>query len=119
MNKLSGLFLTLMILNYTNFNIFFRLIRFLEPTEGFQDSYIYSNLMYGLLARSTEMLTGASWESSMREHLLLPLGMQDVCFSNDITECKYDRATGHIYYGSMHQPISPNYHRYGTIVCEF
>ena len=43
-------------------------MRFLKATAPFRDSYIYSNLMYGLVSHVTERLAQRSGESLMFEH---------------------------------------------------
>ena len=54
-----------------------RKMRFLKATAPFRDSYIYSNLMYGLVSHVTERLAQRSWESLMFERIFRPLGMND------------------------------------------
>lgn len=41
---------------------------------GFRKTFVYGNIMYGLLGHSFEDLFGVSWRSAVESHLLSPLG---------------------------------------------
>lgn len=64
-------------------------MRFFNQTLKGRDSYIYNNLMYGLLSHVTERLPAAmtsSWEELMTQHILQPLGMLATTFTHVIGE---------------------------------
>ena len=90
--------------------MFYRLVRFLPAKLEFMNSYKYNNLMFGLLAYAAEKMTGKTWEESLRENLLEPLGMGAVEFSHLIGEDK-DRAVGYMQHGTDITPVPHEYHR--------
>ncbi|MFS0556026.1 serine hydrolase [Brevibacillus sp. 179-C9.3 HS] len=56
-------------------------LRYLEPSKDFRSAYQYQNLMYAAAGYLVERLTGLPWETFVREKILLPLGMNNSCFS--------------------------------------
>ncbi|RPD38745.1 serine hydrolase [Chitinophaga barathri] len=60
-------------------------IRFLEPSAGFREKFQYCNLMYTALGGFVQKVTGKSWEQSMKEKILDPLGMRNTtCLISDL-----------------------------------
>ncbi len=52
------------------------------PTTGqWRGSYIYNNLLYGLVTRIAEVLGGASWEELVQNELYDPLQMTSSNFA--------------------------------------
>ena len=41
-----------------------RKLRYFKATHAFRDSYVYNNLMYGLMTYVSEVLEGQAWEVS-------------------------------------------------------
>ncbi len=50
------------------------------PPDAFRRSFTYNNLAYGALGSLFDELTGKSWESTITEDLLNPLGMASTSF---------------------------------------
>lgn len=60
-------------------------IRFLEPSSGFREKFQYCNLMYTVLGGFVQKVTGKSWEGSLKEKILAPLGMNNSsCLISDL-----------------------------------
>lgn len=56
-------------------------LRYLEPNEQLRAKFQYNNLMFLTAGYLIEHLTGKSWEDSVRERILQPLGMSNTNFS--------------------------------------
>ncbi|MBA3943521.1 MAG: serine hydrolase [Herpetosiphonaceae bacterium] len=50
-------------------------IRYLKPTSSFRSQFGYQNIMYVSAGHVVEAVSGTSWDSFIRERILLPLGM--------------------------------------------
>jgi CubicO group peptidase (beta-lactamase class C family) len=60
---------------YTRDEIIYRL-RFMKPATSFRSRFAYDNLMYIAAGQIIPAVTGATWESYLRTHVLDPLGMK-------------------------------------------
>jgi len=56
-------------------------LRYLEPNEQLRAKWQYNNLMFLTAGYLIETITGKSWEDSVRERILEPLGMSHSNFS--------------------------------------
>ncbi|XP_076465443.1 uncharacterized protein LOC143297148 [Babylonia areolata] len=101
--------------NVTRANLKDRL-KYLQTPYAFRNVYIYSNLMYGLATRMTEVIGGAGWEDLVRRHLYEPLGMNRSTFVRDVTgsssSSSSSSSTGvarayRLYFGDL-KPVSPH-----------
>lgn len=52
-----------------------RRIRFLPPVTSFRSRYAYDNLLYLVAGQLIPAVTGKSWDDSLKERILVPLGM--------------------------------------------
>ena len=66
--------------NLTRANLPKRL-RYLRATFGFRRSFLYSNLMYGVITYIAERLGGKTWEDLVQEEIFDPLGMTSSSFT--------------------------------------
>ena len=71
----------------------FRIIQHFAPTEPYRDSFLYNNLMFGLLSYVTEVVAsgGATpaenstlWEELITQKIFSPLQMSDSTFTSEI-----------------------------------
>ncbi|KAL8566271.1 hypothetical protein ACOMHN_056843 [Nucella lapillus] len=95
--------------NITRANLKDRL-KYLPTPDLFRNIYIYSNLIYGLATRMTEIIGNARWENLVRRHLYTPLGMRKSTFVADMVTLK--SASGFVkpykeYFGQL-KPVSPS-----------
>lgn len=67
-----------------------RRLRFLTPVAPYKTSFVYNNLMYGLISRLTEVIGGNSWEDLMDEKIFQPLGMTSSTFTH-LTDLRSSR----------------------------
>jgi CubicO group peptidase (beta-lactamase class C family) len=67
-------------------------------------AYAYSNVGYVLAGLMAEQVTGASWESLMRDRLFGPLGMSTAGFGAPGTPGKVDQPWGHRVKGGQVEP---------------
>ncbi|MDQ1389405.1 MAG: hypothetical protein QOF56_2859 [Acidobacteriaceae bacterium] len=58
-----------------------RRLEFLEPNKPLRSRFQYNNLMFMTAGYIAGKLNGKSWEDSVRERILLPLGMNRTTFS--------------------------------------
>jgi CubicO group peptidase (beta-lactamase class C family) len=66
---------------FTRDDIVYRL-RFMKPASSFRSRFAYDNLMYIAAGQIIPAVTGKSWEDSIREKILVPLGMNTTNLSN-------------------------------------
>src|ERR1700685_2694354 len=59
---------------YTREEIIYKL-RFMKPASSFRSHYAYDNLLYMTAGQIIPAVTGTSWDDYIREHILVPLGM--------------------------------------------
>ncbi|UCG84897.1 MAG: serine hydrolase, partial [Gemmatimonadota bacterium] len=59
----------------------FKRLKYLEPSSGFRDQFLYSNLAYLAAGTAVERLSGMSWEVIVEQRILLPLGMDHTGFT--------------------------------------
>ncbi|XP_071095539.1 uncharacterized protein [Haliotis cracherodii] len=71
-------------------------VKYLKNVGGFRDSFAYNDLMYGLLTRITEAVTGTLWEDNMVEHLFTPLGMDSSTFGTRVNFSAPNVATPYV-----------------------
>jgi CubicO group peptidase (beta-lactamase class C family) len=65
---------------YTRDEIIYRL-RFMKPASSFRSRFAYDNLMYIAAGQIIPAVTGVTWESYLRTHVLDPLGMKTTTLS--------------------------------------
>ena len=70
-------------------------IRYMKPAYSFRSKYAYSNLMFIAAGELIAAASGKSWEQSVRERILVPLGMTTTNFSNSELKPGVDFATPH------------------------
>jgi CubicO group peptidase (beta-lactamase class C family) len=58
-----------------------RRLQFLEPNKPLRSTFQYNNLMFMTAGYIAGRLNGKGWEESVRERILLPLGMNGTTFS--------------------------------------
>ena len=58
-----------------------RRLQFLEPNKPLRSRFQYNNLMFMTAGYIAGKLNGKSWEDSVRERILVPLGMNGTTFS--------------------------------------
>ncbi len=56
-------------------------LRYLEPGKDFRTQFQYNNLMYIAAGHVTEVVSGKSWQNTVNERFLQPLGMTRSNFS--------------------------------------
>lgn len=66
-----------------------------RPSAPVGSKYQYSNANYTILARLVEVVSGEPFEQYLRNHVLIPLGMSQTCFTSDEAS---GRAIGHRYW---------------------
>ncbi|MEX1827325.1 serine hydrolase domain-containing protein [Luteibacter sp. CQ10] len=54
-----------------------RSMRFLKPEHSFRASYDYDNVLYVVAGQLVQDVTGQTWEATLRQRILEPLGMRD------------------------------------------
>lgn len=59
----------------------FERLRYLEPSEAPRSVFLYNNMMYSGTGYAIELLSGKTWESFVRNRILLPLGMESTTFT--------------------------------------
>ena len=72
-----------------------RRLRYLKPATSFRTTFAYSNLMYVVAGQLIESVSGQRWEDYVREHVLLPAGMQRSTSDNEHNFAAEDRAYPH------------------------
>jgi CubicO group peptidase (beta-lactamase class C family) len=63
-----------------------RRLQYLEPNKPLRSTFQYNNLMFMTAGYIAGKLNGKSWEDSVRERILLPLGMNGTTFSEKATQ---------------------------------
>jgi CubicO group peptidase (beta-lactamase class C family) len=79
---------------FTRDDIIYRL-RFMKPASSFRSRFAYDNLMYIAAGQIIPAVTGKSWEDYIREHILVPLGMNTTNLSNAAFKPTDDYASPH------------------------
>lgn len=72
-----------------------RRIQYLEPTFPLRRQWQYNNFMFVAQGSIIEKITGKSWESNIKEHILQPLNMNNSNFSIHDLEMSADAALGY------------------------
>ncbi|MDQ0462661.1 CubicO group peptidase (beta-lactamase class C family) [Caulobacter ginsengisoli] len=54
-----------------------RRLRYIKPATSFRSGYAYDNVLYMVAGQLIEAVTGQTWETYVREHVLKPAGMLD------------------------------------------
>lgn len=88
-------------------NILLSRLKYLQPKGSFRDSFLYNNLIYGVVTNLAELIGGESWENLVKTHLFDPIGMNSSSFLTTADFEKIDLAKGYIdYYGDLkHVPF--------------
>jgi CubicO group peptidase (beta-lactamase class C family) len=66
---------------YTRDEIIYKL-RFMKPASSFRSHYAYDNLLYMTAGQIIPAVTGVSWDDYVRQHIFVPLGMNNTNVSN-------------------------------------
>ena len=91
----------------------FRKMRFFDAESEFRNSFVYSNLMYGLATYISERLAGRSWEQLLREEIFNPLNMTSTTFTHVANLSRPDIMTPYLLDGTSWKPVSLLLHKYG------
>lgn len=84
----------------------------MDPKGRFRDSYYYNDLMYGIIAKITEDISGRPWEEMVSSEILAPLGMTSTNFFTTFNPLIHDVARGYVEdRGSMY-PVQYDFLRY-------
>ncbi|KAJ8302679.1 hypothetical protein KUTeg_019075 [Tegillarca granosa] len=70
-------------------------VKFLKSIHPFRESFVYNNLMYGLVTRISEILGGKAWEDLINDVIYKPLGMTSSNFATRIDPSRPDLAQGY------------------------
>jgi CubicO group peptidase (beta-lactamase class C family) len=70
-------------------------LRYIKPATSFRTTFAYSNLMYVVAGQLIETVSGQSWEEYVRQHVLLPAGMDKSTTDNQRNFATEDRAYPH------------------------
>ncbi|XP_071129224.1 gigasin-6-like isoform X2 [Mytilus edulis] len=91
-------------------------LKYLKPEGIFRGSYMYNNLMYGVVTYLAELIGNDSWENLVTKHIFEPLRMNTSTFATTADPEKILLAKGYVeYYGELH-PVEYNFTRqYGEI----
>jgi CubicO group peptidase (beta-lactamase class C family) len=79
---------------YTRDEIIYKL-RFMKPASSFRSHYAYDNLLYMTAGQIIPAVTGVSWDDYIRQHILVPLGMNNTNVSNAVFKPGDDYAYPH------------------------
>ncbi len=79
---------------YTREDIIYRL-RFMKPASSFRSRFAYDNLLYMTAGQIVPAVTGTSWDTYVREKILLPLGMNTTNVTNTALKPGDDYAFPH------------------------
>ncbi|KAL8590171.1 hypothetical protein ACOMHN_010366 [Nucella lapillus] len=90
----------------------FSRLKYLKSPLGFRNTYIYSNLMYGLATRMAEVVGKARWEDLVRRHLFEPLGMNRSTFVREAMSDASGFARPYTDYFGTLKSVSPYLSRY-------
>ncbi|MEW5822559.1 MAG: serine hydrolase [Cyanobacteriota bacterium] len=64
----------------------YNILQYLEPSKELRSGWQYNNMMYVVLGKIIEKISGKSWEEFMNDKLLTPLEMSSTSFSiKDLT----------------------------------
>jgi CubicO group peptidase (beta-lactamase class C family) len=69
-----------------------RRLAYLKPTADLRERFQYNNLMFLTAGYLTEVITGETWEDSVRRRVLAPLGMTRTNFSVEESQRDPDHA---------------------------
>ncbi|KAH9520305.1 hypothetical protein Btru_060454 [Bulinus truncatus] len=96
--------------NFTRQTLIDHLQYLLSPDE-FRVKYYYSNIMYGLVTRMTEMLGGKKWEELLTENLLRPLNMSSSTFASVADFTRADIVIPYDDLNSKLTQVNPHFNR--------
>jgi CubicO group peptidase (beta-lactamase class C family) len=75
-------------------------MRYLKPTGVFRQDYGYCNSAFMVAGQILSSVTGGTWESYIRENILLPLGMSNTYMNTEDIELRNNVAKPHNNYYS-------------------
>lgn len=80
----------------------------IDPKGRFRDSYYYNDLMYGIIAKLTEDISGSQWETLVTAEILNRLGMTSTSFftSPAFNPFLQDVAQGYVKDNAALYPVS-------------
>jgi len=70
-------------------------LRYIKPATSFRSGYAYDNVLYMVTGQVIEQVSGQTWEEYVREHVLLPAGMNNSTSDNDRRFATANRAYPH------------------------
>ncbi|CAC5384171.1 unnamed protein product [Mytilus coruscus] len=92
-------------------------LKYLKPEGVFRGSYMYNNLMYGVVTRLAEIIGKDKWENLVTKHIFEPLEMNTSTFASTADPEKILLAKGYVeYYGELH-PVQYNFTRQYSELC--
>ncbi|XP_046567329.1 uncharacterized protein LOC124275727 [Haliotis rubra] len=102
--------------NLTRANLASR-IRYLGSTGTWRSSYIYNNLMYGLVTRIAEVVGGDTWENLIEKELYNPLQMTSSSFSTTLDFSQNQVAKPYVVKDGSPAPVSVDFSRRWGLLC--
>ena len=72
-----------------------RRLRFIKPATSFRSGYAYDNILYMVAGQLIEAVTGETWETYVRDHVLRPAGMTGATSDGPARFATVDRAYPH------------------------
>ncbi|XP_067665045.1 uncharacterized protein [Haliotis asinina] len=91
-------------------------VKYLKNVGGFRDSFAYNDLMYGLLTRITEAVTGNVWEDNIIEHIFTPLRMDTSTFGTRVDFSSPNVATPYVTENGQTVEASPQFLRHWAML---
>jgi len=70
-------------------------LRYIKPATSFRSGYAYDNVLYMVAGQIIEAVSGQTWEDYLREHVLLPAGMNHSTSDSDRRFATANRAFPH------------------------
>lgn len=71
-------------------------IQYLKSIHPFRSSFVYNNLMYGLVTAISEKLGNKTWEELIQTNIYTPLGMTASTFMTTVNRQNSDVAQGYV-----------------------
>ncbi len=73
-------------------------MREVKPSYSLRSSFIYQNLMYLAAGKVIEKVSGKTWDSFLKEHIYIPLGMNETFAKYEMVKDKKNKADAHLTY---------------------
>ncbi|XP_071117791.1 uncharacterized protein [Haliotis cracherodii] len=102
--------------NLTRANLLGR-IKYLGSTGEWRGSYIYNNLMYGVVTRIAEILGGDTWENLVQKELYDPLQMTSSSFATTLDFSQNQVAKPYFIKNGAPTPLNVDFSRRWAMLC--